>query len=188
MHFDFSQVDDTDSYVSVPPGVYDCRVAEVRPGRSRDGSERWSMRLEVVTGEYAGRTAAWDALTWSERGVRRVKQVLALFGFDVSGELNLQPADLQGRHIRATVQPEEWEDPITGKRQLNNRVPYMGYDPAEVDPAEVDLDKLEPAQLQPAGSVANGGAAGAAGASAADASRSAASSPEDDGSFESMPF
>ncbi len=188
MHFDFSQVDDTVSYVSVPPGVYDCRVAEVRPGRSRDGSERWSFRLEVVAGEYAGRTAAWDALTWSERGVRRVKQVLALFSFDVSGELNLQPADLQGRCIRATVQPEEWEHPITGKRQLNNRVPYMGYDPVELDPAELDLAQREPAQLEPAGSVANGGAAGAVGASAGDDSRSAAPSPEDDGSFQDMPF
>ena len=76
MQFDFSQIHDIDSYVSIPEGSYVCRVAEVREGLARDGSPRWSLRLEVSRGEYAGRTAGWDSLTWSDRGIRRVKHVL----------------------------------------------------------------------------------------------------------------
>lgn len=127
MHFDFRSVDDIDSFVSVPQGVHVCRVAEVREGRARDGSIRWSFRLEVVDGEWAGRTAAWDSLTWSERGVHRVKKVLEALGVDVRGELDIEPADLVGLRARVQVEPEEREDPLSGRRQVRMRVPYLGY-------------------------------------------------------------
>ena len=94
MRYDFSSVDETESYITVPPGLYSCKITEVRPGFARDGSERWTFRLEVLDGEYAGRMAAWDSLTWSDRGVLRVKMVLRAFGFDVSGELDIAPGDL----------------------------------------------------------------------------------------------
>jgi hypothetical protein len=127
MHFDFSQVEDIDSYVSIPEGVYACRVAEVREGLSRDNSVRWSFRLEVVEGEFAGRTAGWDSLTWSERGIRRVKRVLETLGMDVSGQVEVQPTDLIGMQARVAFQTEEREDPFTGRHTLRLRVPYAGY-------------------------------------------------------------
>ena len=77
MQVDFSLVDDVESFISVPEGIYLCRIADVREGVTRDGSPRWGIRLEVAEGEYAGRTAAWDGLPWSERGLPRVKQVLS---------------------------------------------------------------------------------------------------------------
>ena len=61
MRYDFSTVEDKDSFVSVPEGMHICRVAEVRQGQSRDGSEPWSLRLEVAEGELAGRTAGIPA-------------------------------------------------------------------------------------------------------------------------------
>jgi hypothetical protein len=130
MHYDFSLVEDKESFVSVPQGVYVCRVAEARPGLARDGSERWRMRLEVAEGEWAGRTAAWDSLTWSERGIHRVKRVLQALGFDVRGEVELSPEDLVGRCARVVLEPEQWEDPTTGKTQTRLAVPYLGYSPA----------------------------------------------------------
>ncbi len=130
MHYDFSMVEDKESWVVVPEGVYVCRVAEVRPGQARDGSERWRMRLEVAEGEWAGRTAAWDSITWSERGIHRVKRVLQALGFDVRGEVELAPEDLVGRYARVVLEPEQWEDPVTGKTQLRLAVPYLGYSPA----------------------------------------------------------
>lgn len=133
MHFDFSSVDDVESYISVPEGVHPCRIAEVREGRSRDGSVRWSFRLEVLDGEYAGRTAAWDSFTWSERGVYRVKKVLEALGLDVRGELEIDPADLVNLQARVKVEPEEREDPVSGRRQVRMRVPYLGYAPLEED-------------------------------------------------------
>lgn len=129
MRFDFSSVDDIDSYVFVPEGEHDCRVADVREGTSRDGSVRWSFRLEVLGGDWAGRTAAWDSLTWSERGVYRVKKVLEAFGLDVRGELEIEPQDLLNLQARVRVVPEEREDPVTGRRQVRMRVPYLGYAP-----------------------------------------------------------
>jgi len=129
MRFDFSRVDDVDSYVFVPEGEHDCRVADVREGTSRDGSVRWSFRLEVLDGEWAGRTAAWDSLTWSERGVYRVKKVLEALGLDVRGELEVEPQDLLNLQARVRVVPEEREDPVTGRRQVRMRVPYLGYAP-----------------------------------------------------------
>jgi hypothetical protein len=131
MRFDFSQVEDYESYVSVPEGTYVCRIAEVREGLARDGSVRWGFRLEVADGEYAGRTAAWDAVTWSDRGIHRVKRVLAALGLDTRGVVELQSSDLLGLSAIAVLEPEEREDPLTGRRQIRLRVPYAGYSPIE---------------------------------------------------------
>lgn len=130
MQYDFSRIDDIDSFVSIPEGRYRCRVAEVREGVSRDGSPRWSLRLEVAVGDYAGRTAGWDSLTWSERGIRRVKHALEALGLDVSGQVEIAPGDLLGREVNATFQSEEREDAFTGRRVLRLRVPYAGYSPS----------------------------------------------------------
>jgi hypothetical protein len=128
MKIDFSSVDDLESYVSVPDGTYACRIAEVREGVTRDGSARWAIRLEVAEGDHAGRTAAWDGLVWSERGLPRVKQVLAALGFDVSGTLELHPQDLNGLRARVQFVTEEREDPLTGRKVTRLRVPYAGYE------------------------------------------------------------
>lgn len=131
MKLDFSNVEDAESFVSIPEGTYVCRIAEVRLGITREGSPRWGLRLEVAEGEYAGRTAAWDSLIFSERGLPRVKQVLARFGFDVSGTVELQPDDLVDLKARAQCLLEEYEDKLTGRRQTRLRVPYLGYESVE---------------------------------------------------------
>jgi hypothetical protein len=133
MKFDFSQIEDTESYVSIPEGTYLCRVADVRDGTTQSGSPRWGLRLDVVDGEYAGRTAAWDGLVFSERGLPRVKHVLAHLGFDVSGPLELQPRDLLDRRVRVQLQIEEYEDRLTGRRHRRLRVPYTGYESTNGD-------------------------------------------------------
>ena len=127
MHCDFSKIDDTHSFVSVPEGTYPCKIAEVRERVARDGSAQWSFRLEVLEGEYAGRTAAWDSITWSEKGLSRVKLVLGALGFDTSGPLELEAVDLSGRCARVSLSIENHEDPVTGVRTLRPRVPFTGY-------------------------------------------------------------
>jgi hypothetical protein len=146
MNYDFSLVDETESFISVPPGTYLCRIAEVREGTARDGSDRWSFRLEVAQGEYAGRTAAWDALTWSERGVLRVKKALEAFGFDVQGTLEIAPDDLKGVYVDADCIIEDWEDPRTGRRVPRLRVPFLGYRAADAPAgaSEVTAGKEDP--------------------------------------------
>ena len=133
MNVDFSSIEDVESFLSIPEGSYLCRVAEVREGLTREGSPRWALRLEVADGEYTGRTAAWDGLVWSERGLPRVKCVLGHLGFDVGGALDVSPGDLVDRRIRAQLVNEEREDPVSGRRVARLRVPFMGYAPASVE-------------------------------------------------------
>jgi hypothetical protein len=128
MKLDFSRIEDTESFVSIPEGTYTCRIAEVRESKTRDESPRWSLRLDVVDGEYAGRTAGWDSLIFSERGLPRVKHVLGRLGFDVSGTVDLQSLDLVDLRVRAQFLVEEYEDRLTGKRHRRLRVPYLGYE------------------------------------------------------------
>ena len=135
MNVDFSSIEDVESFLSIPEGSYLCRIAEVREALTRDGSPRWALRLEVADGDFAGRTAAWDGLVWSERGLPRVKSILAYLGFNVSGSLDVAPQDLVGRRIQAQFHTEEREDPLSGRRIVRLRVPYMGYAPADQDPS-----------------------------------------------------
>ncbi len=130
MRYDFSQIEDVQDFVAVPNGTYLCRVAEVRERRSRDGSERWSLRWVVEDGPYAGRTAAWDNLTWSDRGIRRVKFVLGKLGQPVGGVVEVEPQSLVGRLARVSVFSEEFVNPATGVRQVRSRVPFAGYEGA----------------------------------------------------------
>lgn len=129
MRQDFSKIEDAEAFL-VPDGCYLCRVAEVVAGNARDGSERWSFRLEAAEGERIGRTLAWDSITWSERGMYRVKSVLGVLGFDVSGPLEIEAQELSGRVAIAELRQEEWEDPTSGRRQRRMAVPYLGYEAA----------------------------------------------------------
>ncbi len=137
MRYDFSTVEDVESYASIPEGVHLCRVVEVREGRARDGSLQWNLRLEAAEGEHAGRTAAWDSVTWSERGIHRVKHVLDALGIDVRGEVEVDTEDLIGRLARVSLMLEEREDVLRGRRVVRLRVPYLGYE-AGGEPGAVD--------------------------------------------------
>ena len=129
MKFDFKSVAERDIFSSVPEGIHACRVTEVREGNARDGSPRWNMKLEVIDGEFAGKVAGWDSLTWSERGVHRVQQVLIALGVDARGEVDLEPGELVGCEAHVQFELEEREDPNTGRRQVRLRVPYSGFGP-----------------------------------------------------------
>ncbi len=141
MRIDFSGVEDVENFVSVPEGTYLCRVTEVREGVTREGSPRWSYRLTVENGEHAGRTAAWDGFSWSERGMRRAKHVLSKLGFDTDGVVDVELSDLLQRRAFVQIHYEEREDPISGTRQIRPRVPFLGYESADEEPAPWDAPR-----------------------------------------------
>ncbi|HKB16113.1 MAG TPA: DUF669 domain-containing protein [Planctomycetota bacterium] len=159
MRYDFSEIEDVQDFVAVPNGTYLCRVAEVRERRSRDGSERWSLRWVVEEGPYAGRTAAWDNLTWSDRGIRRVKFVLGKLGQPVGGVVEVEPQSLVGRLARVSVFSEEFVNPATGVRQVRSRVPFAGYEGAPDRPAPAEGLPATSEEARPGGAAEgeNGG-------------------------------
>lgn len=127
MRIDLTDVNDTEDFASLPQGWYTVKVEEVREGRTRDGDCRWGLKLVVTTGPFAGRIAAWDGLVWSDRGSSRAKRLLTALAFDGPGEIEVEPHDLLGRSMDVELVPEEWENPVTGRRQRRNTVPYDGF-------------------------------------------------------------
>ena len=130
MRTNWDTVPNVEDRTSVPEGAYDVEVVEVQERQTRDGSDRWALRLEVCAGEYAGRHAAWDGLVWSERGMPRVKRLLSVLGLPVEGEQELESDDLTGRRGRVELVPEEYENPL-GVITRRMSVPYDGWAPAE---------------------------------------------------------
>jgi len=129
MRWNFKDVVDTEDFASLPQGWYTVKVEEVRESRTRDGDGRWGLKLVVAAGPFAGRIAAWDGLVWSERGSPRAKRLLEALGVDARGEVELETRDLLGRCLDVELVVEEWENPVTSRRQRRNVVPYGGFAP-----------------------------------------------------------
>lgn len=127
MDIDFDDVEELADYVTVPAGTYLCKVAEVRPGTTRKGDDRWAVRLVVSEGEFAGRHAAWDGLVFSARGRARVKQVFTALGLPNEGRVSIGPEDIAGREAFVQIRPVEFTSPSTGQTIKRNEVPYQGY-------------------------------------------------------------
>lgn len=127
MQWDFTDVEETEDFASLPQGWYTVKVEEVREGSTREGDARWGLKLVVTRGPYAGRTAAWDGLIWSDRASARAKRLLEAMGIDSSGKVELESQDVLGRCLDVELVLEEWENPVTGRRQRRNTVPYDGF-------------------------------------------------------------
>jgi len=126
MEIDFDAKDAISDFISVPPGTYLCRIAEVRTGMTRAGDERWSIRLVVSAGMHVGKQAAWDSLVFSTRGRARARMMLQAFGLPATGKVELQPADLEECSALVEVRPSEYESQ-SGQVVRRNEVPYDGY-------------------------------------------------------------
>lgn len=128
MEIDFDAADRVSDFVTVPAGNYVCRVTEVRPGTTRAGDERWSLRLVVAEGQHVGKQAAWDSLVFSTRGRARARVVLQALGLPASGKVQIEPGDLEGRTALVEVRPAEYQSP-SGEVVRRNEVPYDGFRP-----------------------------------------------------------
>jgi hypothetical protein len=135
MEFDFDASDRVSDFVTVPAGTYVCRVAEIRPGTTRAGDERWSLRLVVAEGQHVGKHAAWDSLVFSTRGRARARMVLQALGLPTSGKVKIEPNDLEGRSALVEIRPAEYQSPA-GDVVRRNEVPYDGFRGLSAEPSE----------------------------------------------------
>lgn len=143
MQIDFDDADRVSDFITIPAGTYLCRVAEVRPGTTRAGDERWSLRLVVAEGQHIGKQAAWDSLVFSARGRARARIVLQALGLPASGKVSIEPGDLEGRLALVEVRPAEYQSPA-GEVVRRNEVPYDGFRPAETRPAATGTEVATP--------------------------------------------
>ncbi len=141
MEIDFDAMDNVSDYVTVPAGTYLCRIAEVIPGTTRNGHERWGLRLIVAEGEFVGRQAAWDGLVFSDRGTMRARRVMAALGLPTQGRVQVEPQDLVGRQAFVTVGPRNYRDPNTDHVMRRNEVPYDGYQACDAAPNASHADR-----------------------------------------------
>ncbi len=128
---DFSKVPDIEDFSPIPPGSYRCEIAQVEESTTQFGDEMWRLRLVVQGKEYAGR-CIFDNLVFSEAAMSRVKLFCSRLGLDVSGEIGLKPAMIEGRTCVVSVEIEEYED-REGKTKKRNVVPYAGYYDSDTD-------------------------------------------------------
>ncbi|MEZ6037989.1 MAG: DUF669 domain-containing protein [Planctomycetota bacterium] len=141
MEIDFDAGDRVSDFVTVPSGTYLCRIEEVRPGTTRAGDERWSMRLVVAEGQHVGKQAAWDSLVFSTRGRARARAVFQALGLPASGRVQVEPGDLQGRTALVEIRPSEYQSP-GGEVVRRNEVPYDGYRATHAAPGR-EADETE---------------------------------------------
>lgn len=122
-------------FVTVPAGIYVCRIAEVRVGMSRAGAVRWSLRLVVAQGEQAGKQAAWESLLFSKAGLPRARKILRLLGVAILGDLDtIEPRELEGLYCRVQVEPCDYASP-SGDVVRRNEVTKDGWLPMSLPPA-----------------------------------------------------
>lgn len=126
MQLDFENTDQISDFITVPAGTYLCRIVEVRERQSRAGNTMWGIRLVVTEGEFTGRMAAWDNLVFSNRGLIRVKSILAALGLPSDGKVDLSPEDLMHKQAFVEVRPAEYHSP-EGVMTRRNEIPYDGY-------------------------------------------------------------
>ena len=137
MEIDFDAEPNRHDYTTVPPGTYRCRVVEVRPGTTRAGDERWSLRLVVAEGEHIGKQGAWDSIVFSTRGRLRARKVLEALGLPTKGRITVEPDDLTGREANVEVRRAEYTAP-GGDVIIRNEVPYDGFTKCEASPSTED--------------------------------------------------
>jgi hypothetical protein len=113
-------------FITVPSGTYRCRIAEVRPGTTRAGDERWSVRLVAADGPHVGKQAAWDSIVFGVRGRARARMVLRSLGLPTVGRVTIEPGDLEGREALVEVRPVEYQS-ASGEVVRRNEVPYDGW-------------------------------------------------------------
>jgi Protein of unknown function (DUF669) len=114
-------------YITVPEGTYRCRIAEVRERETRRGDVLWALRVVVVDGDFEGRTAAWDNLVFSDRGLNRVRQVFTVLGVPTEGKIETLADDLVDLEALVTVRPAEYLS-AEGQVICRNEVPYLGWE------------------------------------------------------------
>ncbi len=135
----FDTIPDAEDYDPIPSGHYHMRVEKVTEKQTTLKDVMFNMKLVIVEGEYEGRKV-WDNITFSEKGMKRVKLVCSRLGIDVSGSVNVTPELLTDCEARVEVIQSSYSK--DGKEVQKNEVTFAGYE--RLDGATVAAPASEP--------------------------------------------
>lgn len=121
----FGDVDDAQDFSPAPAGKYPMVVDSIEVRESSGGDEQWALTLLIADGEFEGRKV-WDNLTFSPKGVNRVKIAYKAAGYETDHERNCKPKDLEGKAMLVDVVVESYVA-NDGTEKKRNKVTYAGY-------------------------------------------------------------
>jgi len=124
---DFNNVPDTQEFNELPPGKYLAKVTEVKPDTSANQNLVWRLKMEVLHGAHKGGTIV-DSLTWTEKGMGRVKLVLKRLGVDLSRPVDVDRLVLEGRIAIVALGKDKYVNEATGQEVESMKVPFAGYE------------------------------------------------------------
>lgn len=109
MNIDFSNVA---SRQPLDPGKYQLRISECAEATSSTGNPMLKLTYDVIAdneGESVpGNRKLWDNMSLQANALFRLKDLLDACGYDTSGGLEFETADLIGQEIMAQVTQEEY--------------------------------------------------------------------------------
>ena len=108
VNLDFTDV--KDGFEVVPAGKYPAKVVGCEKKRNKaDTGDNLNFTYEICDGgEYDG-SRVFDTCALSKNALWRLKAVLKALGFDVSGAIDFEPADVIGLECSIEVITEVYE-------------------------------------------------------------------------------
>lgn len=124
-----------DNFVVVEEGAYRMKIGEARESGATGDTVSWMLKLQLVDGPMAGRNAVIDWLNFTDRGMHRVRSVLAAVGYDTSKPIEVEPLDLVGKEAIIRVETRETTEHVGEKERTvrRSRVTYDGWSPVTDD-------------------------------------------------------
>lgn len=89
-----------------PDGSYKVKVEAIEE-RTGPKGEYWNLELKIADGSFAGRSL-YDNLSFTDKSLGRLKQVLAALGVKMDGEFDLKPSMLKGKTAHVLVRREAY--------------------------------------------------------------------------------
>lgn len=114
-----------------PPRRWHCaRVDSIRETTTKAGAEDWLLRWVITRGSHAGEIV-FDNIPFTEKALPKLQILCTAFGIDISGPIEITPADLIGKVCLIEVQLEHTVD-SSGLPQTRRSVRFDGYKACDV--------------------------------------------------------
>jgi hypothetical protein len=142
---DFTNV--SEGFETLPKGVYDFYVFEMKEGLSQAGNEKMDVILKVADGEHKGRQV-WSNLTFVETAMFKIREFLIACGAEVPKKaVDIDFSKCIGKKIRAEVyhrpNKNDPEKPYADiKQYFPKNSPKTDSKNDDTPPATIDSDEI----------------------------------------------